>query len=616
MGIYLVSENIDKHRAAYMAEQGKIVQLMRGIYVDSNENIELTLLKHAIRISKYLYPRAYLSGISAVLLAPTMEGKLYISGPRAQRTRIRNIEIIQNNAPGYPSLASAVIEDPMGEFRIDVSSISQRFLESFRRKSEHSASIDPVQRLAMSERLIEEFGSTEKAADALWILARKNEWYWEGEQAERYFKREITATAVSNDAAIDLLVAWHGQEIGRLSHDGLEWRWKPAEGMHLPLIRQTIPGKLPPFISSLLPEGWLEKVLNNGDERTVLKHGKRYMSNITIAATAEELKELPSDILETKLANYVEDGLFIGTYEGPGREDIESSFESKLAKVFNSSETPRLSGVQIKAPMFLDPDGHLRPSITEPFTHILKPAGTGGFEHLPLIEWLSLELAQQCHFEAPAFALVAMPNGMPPALIVERFDIRRTENDQRQIALEDFCSLLDITSAEKYDKTIEQAARALKAISTSPDADLITLFKRALYAWLIADGDMHLKNLALLKVAEPNAATFKTVTMTPIYDAVTTIVFPGLKHDLLALKMNGKNNRLVLADFNHLAATIGIRASDANAAVKELTDAMQSAIEDLTLPKGINYTESELAIVEQMRNICEIRLLNFITNKR
>ena len=36
--------------------------------------------------------------------------------------------------------------------------------------------------------------------------------------------------------------------------------------------------------------------------------------------------------------------------------------------------------------MTLGADGRLSPSIGTPFTHILKPAGTSGFEAFPLFE--------------------------------------------------------------------------------------------------------------------------------------------------------------------------------------------------------------------------------------
>src|ERR1019366_8232724 len=107
MPLHLVGENIDKVRGHYGAETGKLVQLVRGVYVDSGDDIDATVLRHAVRIAKYLYPRAYLSAASAVLLGPTRDGRLFISGRRKQRTRIRGLEIIQNEAPQHPSLGVA-----------------------------------------------------------------------------------------------------------------------------------------------------------------------------------------------------------------------------------------------------------------------------------------------------------------------------------------------------------------------------------------------------------------------------------------------------------------------------------------------------------------------------
>jgi serine/threonine-protein kinase HipA len=124
MPLQLVGETIDKTRSHYLAEAGKIVQLMRGIYVDAGDDIEQTVLTHAVRIARYLYPRAYLSGASAVLLGPTRDGRLYLSGPRVQRTRIRSLEIIQNKAPIHPSVASAIVADSLGEFSVSVSAVS------------------------------------------------------------------------------------------------------------------------------------------------------------------------------------------------------------------------------------------------------------------------------------------------------------------------------------------------------------------------------------------------------------------------------------------------------------------------------------------------------------
>jgi serine/threonine-protein kinase HipA len=584
MALHLVGETIDRTRGHHQAEAGKLVHLMRGIYVDAADDVDATVLKHAVRIAKYLYPRTYLSTASAVLLGPTRDGRLFISGRRIQRTRIRALEIIQNQAPRHPSLGAAVVDDGMGEFQIDVSSIRQRFLEAFRLRSEHAASIDETMREAIAARLIEEYGSAKAAADAVWTLARQNDWVREGEQAERFLLRRPASPPVRNEAALDLIVAWHGVPIGKLAHDGYEWRWTSLPDSGPPVVRQTTPGKLPPFIASLLPEGWLEAVLKDRDERALLRRGKRYMSNVTIVERADELMALPPDVLLTRLERYAANGLFTGTYAGPARGSIEPSFERNLAKIYDRADTPRLSGVQIKAPMYLDADGTLSPSTGKPFTHILKPAGTSGFELLPGAEWIALALGRAAGFEVPAAALVAMPDRMPPALLVERFDIRESIEDKRLIALEDSCSVLGLPPHAKYDGTIEQVAKAVRQLSTAPEEDVPIVIKRALFAWLIADGDMHLKNIALLKTAEPGDQQFRSVRMAPLYDAVTTRVFPRLEHDRMALKLNGKDNRLRRADFRAVAGIAGVKAADADAAIDDMIQKIKQAADRIALP--------------------------------
>lgn len=611
MALHLVGETLDKTRSHYLAETGKITQLMRGVYVDANDDIDAIVLRHAVRIAKYLYPQAYLSAASAILLGPARDGRLFLSARRNQRTRIRALEIIQNAAPKHPSIGSAVIKDGMGELHINVSSIRQRFLEAFRVRSEHASSIDDEMRSAIAARLIEEYGNPKEAADAIWKLARENEWIREGELAERYLQHRASVVPAENEAALDLIVAWHGAPLGHLTHDGFEWRWHSIDREGPKIIRQTIPGKLPPFIVSLLPEGWLENILKNRDERSLLRSGKRYMSNIVIVEHEAELAELPPDVLLTRLENHTKDGVFTGKYAGPGRSEFEASFENNLAQIYASADTPRLSGIQIKAPMYLDPDGLLSPSTGKPFTHILKPAGTSGYDALPLIEWTAMALGRAAGFTVPANALVAMPDNMPPALIVERFDIRTSREDKRMFVLEDICSVLDLPTSAKYDGTMERIARAVRPLSTAPDEDILIILKRALFAWLIADGDMHLKNMALLKIAEPGDSQFRSVRMAPLYDAVTTRVFPNLKHDRMALKLNGKDDKIKRADFRALAATVGLKAADAEAAIDDLLQQTANVVHRITLPKAIEHTADARRVVKEMLEIFQSRVTSF-----
>ena len=611
MSLHFVGETIDKRRAHALVQSGELVPLIRGVYAQAGVQVDDAVLAHAVRIAHYLYPAAYLSSASAALLTPTSDGRLFISGRRNQRTRIRALEIIQNQAPPNASTVPVIIGDDLGELRLHASSPRQRFLEAFRLRSEHASAITEGMRAEMAERLTDEYGEPQAAADALWTLARALGWYREGEAAERYlFQQRSRSSPPANKAALAFTVAWHGEPLGRLSHDGYEWRWSSARTQAPPLVRETTPGKLPPFIESLLPEGWLAQVLKTTDAREALKQGKRYSSNIAVVADPSELARIPADILSAELNSFSDRGRFTGHYAGPGRGDVEEPFQQRLAELFARSETPRLSGVQVKAPVSLTEDGSLIPAIDTPFTHILKPAGTAGFEQLPLVEWFCLELGRATGFDVPAIALADMPEGMPPALIVERFDIRRGAQDQRRLALEDFCSVLDLPAEAKYESTIERIGRGLRPLSTDPRGDLEMLLKRALFAWLVADGDMHLKNLALLKIAEPEERHFASVGFAPLYDSVTTRAFPGLAGDRMALKLNGKDDRLTPQDFRQLARTLEIPAARAEEILVETGRALQEGIAAVELPE-LHYAAGAEATIDRVRAIATERAARF-----
>ncbi len=72
---------MDAKRAHQRGQSGELIPFVRGVYVDT----ERAILDHAVRIAHYLHPNAYLSSASAVLLAPTRDGRLFISGRRNQR---------------------------------------------------------------------------------------------------------------------------------------------------------------------------------------------------------------------------------------------------------------------------------------------------------------------------------------------------------------------------------------------------------------------------------------------------------------------------------------------------------------------------------------------------
>jgi serine/threonine-protein kinase HipA len=96
--------------------------------------------------------------------------------------------------------------------------------------------------------------------------------------------------------------------------------------------------------------------------------------------------------------------------------------------------------------------------------------------------------------------------------------------------------------------------------------------------------------------------------MAPLYDAVTTRVFPKLKHDHLALKLNGKDDNLRRADFQTLATTAGLRAGVAEAAIDELLRRLREAVDRIAVPKAIALTEDMHKLTTEVLGLCRQRI--------
>jgi len=118
-------------------------------------------------------------------------------------------------------------------------------------------------------------------------------------------------------------------------------------------------------------------------------------------------------------------------------------------------------------------------------------------------------------------------------------------------------------------------------VSSDAQADIAVLLGRAVFAWLIADGDCYMKNLAVLRIAADGARNFTSVRLAPVYDTATTWVFPGFAKNHLALSLVGKRNRLSSRDFVQAGVTMGMQAETARDLVESLCDRLSVHLEDL-----------------------------------
>jgi serine/threonine-protein kinase HipA len=99
--------------------------------------------------------------------------------------------------------------------------------------------------------------------------------------------------------------------------------------------------------------------------------------------------------------------------------------------------------------------------------------------------------------------------------------------------------------------------------------------------------------------------------MAPMYDAVTTRVFPNLAHDRMALKLNGKDDKLRPADFKAVAIRAGLKAATADGIIDGLIAAMENAADEVRLPVLAHDGPAGQAVADQVLDIVRGRLGGF-----
>ena len=93
--------------------------------------------------------------------------------------------------------------------------------------------------------------------------------------------------------------------------------------------------------------------------------------------------------------------------------------------------------------------------------------------------------------------------------------------------------------------------------------------------------------------------------MAPLYDTLTTRVFPGLESDHMALKLAGKDDRLRLVDFEALARTIELPLERARTITSGLVSSLIACIDEIAVPPLTD--RSAEAIVRAVRTLVRER---------
>lgn len=277
---------------------------------------------------------------------------------------------------------------------------------------------------------------------------------------------------------------------------------------------------LHPVFQMNLPEGYLLQVLQEqfgphvGASPMALLSviGRNMIGRVQVAVSGADLNEPPRPVDVAALL------------QGDNSEEAFNALVRQHAT----------SGVSGVVPKFLDGDidklskGLHKKATLFTHQHIIK----GSSRLLPFVslnEHLCMHVARRV---LPAARTEVSRDGQ--ALVVHRFDV--DESSARHWGMEDFCALLGLRPAAKYETTWERIAKAVR--DHVPVANRPATFRHMatllLLTYALRNADCHAKNIALLYTRHDD------VHLAPAYDMITTAAYPDYQRNPPGIAFMGK----------------------------------------------------------------------------
>jgi serine/threonine-protein kinase HipA len=325
--------------------------------------------------------------------------------------------------------------------------------------------------------------------------------------------------------------------------------------------------QLPPIFQMNLPEGYLLQVLQEqfgphiGASPLALLSvvGRNMVGRIQVAASGAQLDE-PAKPVE--VANLL---------QGDNSEEA-------FAELVRQHATSGVSGV---LPKFLDAQEEARPKSTGSARqlgkhqkatmltrrHIIK-GSSGRLPFAALNEYLCMQVLAEVLTSAKT---EVSRDGN--ALVVHRFDVN--DDGQPLWGMEDFCALLGLRPAQKYETTWERIARAVR--DHVPGDRQYETFQRLaairLLTYALRNADCHAKNLALLYTSRAD------VHLSPAYDFLTTSVYAGYQNNPPGISFGGKKTWTPGKNLSKfIAATFGIPLREQSEMVERISDSVADVV--------------------------------------
>ncbi|MBR0032157.1 MAG: type II toxin-antitoxin system HipA family toxin [Treponema sp.] len=344
----------------------------------------------------------------------------------------------------------------------------------------------------------------------------------------------------------------------------------------LPLQREEFPQKqCIPFFSGLLPEENSRKKIAD------------YL-HISETSTLKLLEALGGECAGLISILNEEDSFSKGTSYKLDSKNYELLDGNRLSEFIEKMNTRplikaddklrlSLAGAQEKLALAKINGEWYLPLNGSPSTHILKPARTGSLSSLAQNEYLCMKLAKSFGLPVPDVDLLNIAG--KDVFVVERYDRIKEADSIQCLHQEDFCQALGIMSTSKYQNDggpgIADIFNTILKVCTVPALETQKFLRYVLFNYLIGNCDSHGKNYSLL---------YKNnrLELSPLYDAVSTIIYSGLT-EKLSMKI-GKHyeiQKVTQEDFSLLAESLNIKYSVLSKIFDEFSKKYINAFEEL-----------------------------------
>jgi len=324
--------------------------------------------------------------------------------------------------------------------------------------------------------------------------------------------------------------------------------------------------QLPPVLQMNLPEGYLLQVLQEqfgpqiGASPLALLSviGRNMVGRVQVAAAGAELSEPAKPIEVAELLR------------GDNSEEAFAELVRQHASSGVSGILPKFLDTQAESlptPPSGKPLGPYKKATLLTRRHIVK-GSSGKLPFVTLNEHLTMQVVSKV---LPAARTQVSADGN--ALVVHRFDV--DEDGQPLWGMEDFCSLLGLRPAAKYETTWERIARAVR--DHVPGGRQVETFRGLatilLLTYALRNTDCHAKNLALLYTSRAD------VHLSPAYDFLTTVVYPGYQHNPPGIGFLGKKTWLPGKNLGKfIASRFGIPLREQVRIVEAISEAVAEAV--------------------------------------